>query len=238
MSFLNIRNECHSLIKLYFICVTYGLPYFSFRFVSLRFFLFFSFSFVSFLFSLFCFRFFAFCFFSFLFVTFLLVFFSFFFFPFLFVSFRFFPFLSLQVPKFMMLNCPKEIKRKSLTHISLIFSRRCTTYCTSFTLYGLSVNWTIQGSFHDKGQKWPRKVSAAHKIIKHWFYFYFLGSPNEVFVIVLCNNMYLQIFSSNTFEFSIHGYRIYLHVKEMYWKFSVTVNVRFTPLSETKFISH
>ena len=71
-------------IKLYFICVTYGLPYFSFRFVSLRFFLFFSFSFVSFLFSLFCFRFFCV---SFLFVTFLLVFFSFFF------SFRFFSFL-------------------------------------------------------------------------------------------------------------------------------------------------
>ena len=91
-------------IKLYFICVTYGLPYFSFRFVSLRFFLFFSFSFVSFLFSLFCFRFFAFRFFSFLFVTFLLVFFSFFFFPFLFVSFRFFPFLSLQVPAYLLLD--------------------------------------------------------------------------------------------------------------------------------------
>ena len=80
-------------IKLYFICVTYGLPYISFRFVSVNFFLFFSFSFVSFLFSLFCFRFFAFRFFAFLFVTFLLVFFSFFFsfrfFSFLFVFFRF-----------------------------------------------------------------------------------------------------------------------------------------------------
>ena len=87
-------------IKLYFISVTYGLPYFLFRFVSLCFFLFFSFSFVSFLFSLFCFLFFLrfVFFFSFLFVAFLLVFFSFFFFPFLFVSFRFFPFLSLQVP--------------------------------------------------------------------------------------------------------------------------------------------
>ena len=72
-------------IKLYFICVTYGLPYFLFRFISLRFFLFFSFSFVSFLFSLFCFHFFCVSFFSFLFVTFPLVFFSFFFFPFLFV---------------------------------------------------------------------------------------------------------------------------------------------------------
>ena len=58
---------------------------------------------------------------------------------------------------------------------------------------------TASGSFHDKGPKWPRKLSAVHKIIKHWFYFYFLGSPNEVFVIVLCNNMYLQIFSSNKF---------------------------------------
>ena len=78
-------------IKLYFICVTYGLPYFLFRFVSLRFFfLFFSFSFVSFFFSLFCFRFFCVSFFFVSFRYFFLVFFSFFFFPFLFVSFRFF----------------------------------------------------------------------------------------------------------------------------------------------------
>ena len=74
---------------MYLICVTYGLLYFSFRFVSLRFFsfLFFFFNFVSFLtifFSFFCVSFF-----SFLFVAFLLVFFSFFFFPFLFVFFRF-----------------------------------------------------------------------------------------------------------------------------------------------------
>ena len=90
-------------IKLYFICVTYGLPYFSFRFVSLRFFfVFFSFSFVSFLFSLCCFRFFlrfVFFFVSFRYFSpcFLFV---FFFFPFLFVFFfRIFPFLSLQVPQ-------------------------------------------------------------------------------------------------------------------------------------------
>ena len=75
-------------IKLYFICVTYGLPYFSFRFVSSRVFLFFSFSFVSFLFSLFCFRFFAFCFFFFRFFSLL-----FFLFSFRFFSFRFFSFL-------------------------------------------------------------------------------------------------------------------------------------------------
>ena len=88
--------------KLYFICVTYGLPYFPFRFVSSRFFF-------SFLFLLFCFfsRYFVFVFcvsfFSFLFVTFLLVFFLFFsfrFFSFLFVFFRFsvyrYPLLTLR----------------------------------------------------------------------------------------------------------------------------------------------
>ena len=54
------QKKCykHVALELYFICVTYGLPYFSFRFVSLRFRLFFSFSFVSFLFSLFLFSFF------------------------------------------------------------------------------------------------------------------------------------------------------------------------------------
>ena len=63
-------------IELYFICVTYGLPYFSFRLFSLRFF-FFSFSFVLFLFSLFCFRFYSFRF-SLLFSLFSFRFFSFF----------------------------------------------------------------------------------------------------------------------------------------------------------------
>ena len=76
-------------IKLYFICVTYGFPYFSFRFVSLRFLLFFSFSFVSFIFSLFCFRFFVFRFF---FVSFRYFSPCFLFVFFLSVSFRFFSF--------------------------------------------------------------------------------------------------------------------------------------------------
>ena len=80
-------------IKLYFICVTYGLSFFSFRFVSLRVFLFFSFSFVSFLFSLFCFRFFAFRFFRFFSLLFSLFSFRFFF---LSVSFRFFSFFSVS----------------------------------------------------------------------------------------------------------------------------------------------
>ena len=70
-------------IKLYFICVTYGLPYFSFCFVSLHFFLFFCFVF----FSLFSFRFFCISFFL-RFCSSLFLLFSFR--IFLFVSFRFF----------------------------------------------------------------------------------------------------------------------------------------------------
>ena len=87
--------------KLYFICVTYGLPYFSFRFVSLRFFFsflfllfrffshYFVFVFLRFVFFFVSFRYFSPCF---LFV--------FFFFPFLFVSFRFFRFSVYRYPKF------------------------------------------------------------------------------------------------------------------------------------------
>ena len=99
ISWLLERESKINYIKLYFICVTYGLPYFSFRFVSLRFFLFFSFSFVSFLFSLFCFRFFFLRFvFFFRFFSLLFSLFSFRFFSFLFVSFRFFRFSVYRYP--------------------------------------------------------------------------------------------------------------------------------------------
>ena len=90
---VGIHTLLANRIKLYFICVTYGLPYFSFRFVSLRFFsfLFFFFRFVSFLtilFSFFCVSFFfvSFRYFS---PCFLFVF-------FLSVSFRFFSFFSVS----------------------------------------------------------------------------------------------------------------------------------------------
>ena len=78
--------------------------YRTFHFVSFLYVFFFSFLFLLFRFfsRYFVLRFFTFRFFSFLFVTFLLVFFSFFFFPFLFVFFRFFPFLSLQVPGYLL----------------------------------------------------------------------------------------------------------------------------------------
>ena len=90
-----VRLRQINYIKLYFICVTYGLPYFSFRFVSLRFFLFFFFLLFRFFSHYFVFVFLRFVFF---FVSFRCFSPCFLFVFFLSVSFRFFPFLSLQVP--------------------------------------------------------------------------------------------------------------------------------------------
>ena len=140
-------------IKLYFICVTYGLPYFSFRFVSLRFFsfLFFFFCFVSFLtilFSFFCV--------SFFFVSFrcfspcfLFVFFSFRFFSFLFVFFRFsvyrypwtvdiFPYLKNIYNARLQLSMGENLmKRSKLIHKRLILLSP-NSLCLYLHMHGIS----------------------------------------------------------------------------------------------------